>query len=219
MGGGAPAPLLRFSAELPKPLMYPAVQNPSLCQQALPLVDQPAVRAVMTIVSTRLRTTRHHYRPRTDFRHPDQRSPCESKGHHKETHRHHRCGHVMPIAARTSKELIEFFSVYDSGSTILTVEADKLLDLLETGEITAGAVKAFRQILLRLAGRNIWFCKLANIGTKREVGVDSRWFNPCSPPREDAARQGCCPFQNLNRRTEDPVSRPAKTGHSSPSPP
>ena len=54
------------------------------------------------------------------------------------------------------------------------VEADKLLDLLETGVITAGAVKLFRQILLGLAGRNIWFGKLADIGTKREIGDLSR---------------------------------------------
>ena len=33
-----------------------------------------------------------------------------------------------------------------------------------------GAVKVFRQILLGLAGRNIWFGKLADIGTKREIG-------------------------------------------------
>lgn len=76
----------------------------------------------------------------------------------------------FPIAARTSEELLEILSVHDQWVNNLTVEADKLLDLLETGEITAGAVKVFRQILLGLAGRNIWFGKLADIGTKREIG-------------------------------------------------
>ncbi|MEO8645168.1 hypothetical protein [Pseudomonas sp.] len=76
----------------------------------------------------------------------------------------------FPIAARTSEELLEIISVHDQWINNLTVEADKLLDLLESAEITAGAVKLFRQILLGLAGRNIWFGKLADIGTKREVG-------------------------------------------------
>lgn len=75
-----------------------------------------------------------------------------------------------PVAARTSEELLEILSVHDHWIDNLSFEADKLLDLLETGEITAGAVKVFRQILLGLAGRNIWFGKLADIGTKREIG-------------------------------------------------
>lgn len=76
----------------------------------------------------------------------------------------------FPIAARTSEELLEILSVHDQWINNLIVESDKLLDLLETGEITAGAVKVFRQILLGLAGRNVWFGKLADIGTKREIG-------------------------------------------------
>lgn len=78
------------------------------------------------------------------------------------------CRH--PVDARTFEELAEILSVHDHWAENLIVEADKLLDLLETGEITAGAVKVFRQILLGLAGRNIWFGKLADIGTKREIG-------------------------------------------------
>ena len=80
----------------------------------------------------------------------------------------------FPIAARTPEGLLEILSVHDQWVNNLTVEADKLLDLLEIGEITAGAVKVFRQILLGLAGRNIWFGKLADIGTKREIGDLSR---------------------------------------------
>ena len=79
-----------------------------------------------------------------------------------------------PVDARNSEELAEILSVHDHWADNLTVEADKLLDLLETGEITAGAVRLFRQILLGLAGRNIWFGKLADIGTKREIGDLSR---------------------------------------------
>ena len=82
------------------------------------------------------------------------------------------CRH--PVNARTSEELLEILSVHDHWADNLTIEADKLLDLLETGVITAGAVKLFRQILLGLAGRNIWFGKLADIGTKREIGDLSR---------------------------------------------
>lgn len=82
------------------------------------------------------------------------------------------CRH--PVDARNSEELAEILSVHDHWADNLTVEADKLLDLLETGEITAGAIKLFRQILLGLAGRNIWFGKLADIGTKREIGDLSR---------------------------------------------
>ena len=65
---------------------------------------------------------------------------------------------------------LEILSVHDQWINNLTAEADKLLDLLGTEEITAGVVKVFRQILLGLAGRNIWFGKLADIGTKREIG-------------------------------------------------
>lgn len=79
-----------------------------------------------------------------------------------------------PVDARNSEELAEVLSVHDQWTDSLIAEADKLLDLLETGVITAGAVKVFRQILLGLAGRNIWFGKLAEIGTKREVGDLSR---------------------------------------------
>lgn len=82
------------------------------------------------------------------------------------------CRH--PVDGRNSEELAEILSVHDHWADNLTVEADKLLDLLETGEITAGAIKLFRQILLGLAGRNIWFGKLADIGTKREIGDLSR---------------------------------------------
>ncbi|WP_095055538.1 hypothetical protein [Pseudomonas sp. Irchel s3b2] len=78
------------------------------------------------------------------------------------------CRH--PVDARNFEELAEILSVHDHWADNLTVEADKLLDLLETGKITAGAVRLFRQILLGLAGRNIWFGKLADIGTKREIG-------------------------------------------------
>jgi hypothetical protein len=75
-----------------------------------------------------------------------------------------------PADARTSEELAEILSVHDHWADNLIVEADKLLDLLEAGAISAGAIKLFRQILLGLAGRNIWFGKLADIGTKREIG-------------------------------------------------
>lgn len=78
------------------------------------------------------------------------------------------CRH--PVDARTSEELAEILSVHDHWSDNLTVEPDKLLDLLEAGVISAGAIKLFRQILLGLAGRNIWFGKLADMGTKREIG-------------------------------------------------
>jgi hypothetical protein len=82
------------------------------------------------------------------------------------------CRH--PVDARDPEELAEILSVHDCWIDILTVEADKLLDLLATGEITSGGIKLFRQILLGLAGRNIWFGKLTDIGTKREIGELSR---------------------------------------------
>ncbi|MBU0807798.1 MAG: hypothetical protein KKB36_08145 [Gammaproteobacteria bacterium] len=79
-----------------------------------------------------------------------------------------------PVDARTFEELLEILSVHDRWTDNLNVEADKLLDLLEKGTITAGAVKVFRLILHGLAGRNIWFGKLADMGTKREIGDLSR---------------------------------------------
>lgn len=79
-----------------------------------------------------------------------------------------------PVDSRTFEELAEILSVHDRWADNLTIEADKLLDLLETGVITAGAIKLFRQILLGLAGRNIWFGRLADIGTKRDIGDLSR---------------------------------------------
>lgn len=78
------------------------------------------------------------------------------------------CRH--PVDARTSEELTEILSVHDYWADNLTIEPEKLLDLLETGAISVGAIKLFRQILLGLAGRNIWFGKLADVGTKREIG-------------------------------------------------
>lgn len=75
-----------------------------------------------------------------------------------------------PVDARTSEELAEILSVHDHWADNLTIEPDKLLDLLEAGAVSAGAIKLFRQILLGLAGRNIWFGKLADMGTKREIG-------------------------------------------------
>lgn len=75
-----------------------------------------------------------------------------------------------PVDARTSEELTGILSVHDHWADNLTVEPEKLLDLLETGAISVGAIKLFRQILLGLAGRNIWFGKLGDVGTKREIG-------------------------------------------------
>lgn len=82
------------------------------------------------------------------------------------------CRH--PVNARTTEELAEILSVFDHWADNLIVESDKLLDLLETGETTIGALRLFRRILLGLAGRNIWFGKLADFGTKREIGDLSR---------------------------------------------
>ncbi|MGI4836487.1 MAG: hypothetical protein ACRYF9_02595 [Janthinobacterium lividum] len=79
-----------------------------------------------------------------------------------------------PVDARNSEELVEILSVHDRWSDSLTVEAEKLLDLLESGHISVGALKLFRKILCRLAGRNIWFGKLTEIGSKREIGDLSR---------------------------------------------
>lgn len=79
-----------------------------------------------------------------------------------------------PVDARNLEELVEILSVHDQWSDNLTVEAEKLLDLLESELITTGALKLFRQILCGLAGRNIWFGKLTDIGSKREIGDLSR---------------------------------------------
>ncbi|MCY1280793.1 hypothetical protein D9M68_343550 [compost metagenome] len=77
------------------------------------------------------------------------------------------CRH--PIAARTAEELFEILSVHDQWLGQLIVESDRLLDLMESGVASAGAVSAFRQILKGLAGRNFWFGRLADVGTRREV--------------------------------------------------
>ncbi|WGK91260.1 hypothetical protein [Pseudomonas migulae] len=77
------------------------------------------------------------------------------------------CRH--PVDARTSEELAEILSVHDHWADNLLVESDKLLDLLDAGEISPGAIKVFRNILVELAGRNLWFGRLADLGTKREV--------------------------------------------------
>jgi hypothetical protein len=77
------------------------------------------------------------------------------------------CRH--PVDARTFEELSEILSVHDHWADNLTVEADKLLDLLETGQVSSGAIKVFRKILAGLSGRNLWFGRLADLGTKREV--------------------------------------------------
>lgn len=79
-----------------------------------------------------------------------------------------------PVDARTFEELAEILSVHDRWADNLTIEPDKLLDLLETGTVTAGAIKLLRHLINGLAGRNIWFGKLADIGSKREIGDLSR---------------------------------------------
>ena len=127
----------------------------------------------MTIVSNRLRTTKdtttgHELIFDTQTGEVLESQKVTIKKHNITTDVGTQCR--FPIAARTSEELLEILSVHDQWINNLTAEADKLLDLLGTGEITAGAVKVFRQILLGLAGRNIWFGKLADIGTKREIG-------------------------------------------------
>lgn len=51
-----------------------------------------------------------------------------------------------PVHARTSEELAEILSVHDLWADSLTIEPDKLLDLLEAGAVSAGAIKLFRQM-------------------------------------------------------------------------
>ncbi|GGJ88437.1 hypothetical protein [Pseudomonas matsuisoli] len=75
----------------------------------------------------------------------------------------------FPCDARTREELTETLSVHDQWRDNLIVESDRLLDLLDSGRVSGGAVAMFRRILLGLAGRNLWFGSISDVGTKREA--------------------------------------------------
>lgn len=69
---------------------------------------------------------------------------------------------VTPWEARTAKELQEALSVHDRWLDKCTVEHERLVELLSNGA-SGDAVCILSRLASGLAGRNVWFGKLADV--------------------------------------------------------